>query len=514
MKSIIIILGLLVFPFSACRSAVPNNDRVLVTVKRTNYKITKTEMVEISWDWNEIVKRLPQLTIDNINVTDQHFSEPVQLSIHDYDGDKKPDQLVIQCLFQSGEPLYTYKVTADGDLASTLTKGKHENSQNFQINYLVPLSTRPALSNVNFSDRIVKSIINTYPKPAELSIIAPGKWTYEHGFFLNASYKLWQKTKKQEYFDYIKAWVDHFITPEGTFIPKAYDMAQYRLDDILPGRLCIFLYEQTGEEKYKKATEIFVEHLNKQPKTSDGGYWHKEIYPYQMWLDGIYMGDIFSMQYAQAFNQPEWYDESVKQIKLMHHHAHDPQTGLLYHGWDESKNPVWADPVKGTSPEFWGRAIGWYMMALVECLDYLPQNHPERKEVIQIFQELAKSVKNYQDPQSKLWYQVLDKGTQAGNWLETSCSAMFAYSFAKGYNQGFLDESYYTSAQETVDSILKDHIYVDDADDVHLDQTVKVGSLNLKNSRGDYSYYINCERRIDDFKGLAALLYATMELNN
>jgi unsaturated rhamnogalacturonyl hydrolase len=232
-----------------------------------------------------------------------------------------------------------------------------------------------------------------------------------------------------------------------------------------------------------------------------------------MWLDGIFMADVFSMQYAKAYNQPAWFDESIHQIKLIYDRTLDPQTGLLYHGWDESKNPVWAHPERGTSPEFWGRAVGWYLMALVESLDYIPENHPERKDVIKILQDVSAAVKKYQDPSSKLWYQVLDRGNQEGNWIETSCSAMFAYAFAKGHRQGFLDETYLTTANEAFKALLDQYVFVDDSGNLHLDQTVKIGTLNPKNSKGDFEYYITTERRIDDYKGLASLLFLSIELN-
>src|SRR6218665_1270209 len=181
-----------------------------------------------------------------------------------------------------------------------------------------------------------------------------------------------------------------------------------------------------------------------------------------MWLDGIYMGDVFSSHYAALFNKPEFFDEAIHQIKLISEHTTDPRTGLMYHGWDESKNKVWADQQKGTSPEFWGRAIGWYITALVECLDYIPENHPQRKEVITILQKLAKSVLNYQDAKSHLWYQVVDKGSQPGNWIETSASAMFTYAFAKGYRKGYLDKTYYAAAKKSFAALINDYIYFDD----------------------------------------------------
>jgi unsaturated rhamnogalacturonyl hydrolase len=208
-----------------------------------------------------------------------------------------------------------------------------------------------------------------YPDPSKLSIHSPGKWSYEYGLFLNAGFELWQRTKKQEYLDYMKKWADNFVDDKGQMTVQQYDVSEYKLDDILPGRLFISLYTVTKEEKYKIAAERFVDQLHHQPRTADGGYWHKQIYPHQMWLDGILMGDVFSAQFASVFKDPKGYDDAIQQIKIIAKHTTDPATGLMYHGWDESKNKIWAHPEKGTSPEFWSRAIGWYMMALVQCLD-------------------------------------------------------------------------------------------------------------------------------------------------
>ncbi|HET9054637.1 MAG TPA: glycoside hydrolase family 88 protein, partial [Cyclobacteriaceae bacterium] len=165
-----------------------------------------------------------------------------------------------------------------------------------------------------------------------------------------------------------------------------------------------------------------------------------------------------------------------------------------------------------TSPEFWARAIGWYAMALVDCLDFLPADHPEREAVIKIFQDVCASIKKYQQ-QNGLWYQVMSKEDQSGNWPEASASAMFTYAFAKGYNQQYLDKSFLDSAQKGYDAILNNFVYADDQGNVHLDQTVKIGTLNPKTSKGDFPYYISTERRINDYKGLASFLYASMELN-
>lgn len=487
--------------------------KLVFTVLRKNTPRPQQERAVIAIDWQEIMKRFPQARTLTFDVTDLNFGRKVNMYVADANNDGKPDNLVLNFDFTSNEPIYTFAITAGGTKVSTKAETVPANDK-VEITFLTayPDAVKKGNKIASWPDKIIESTMQFYPDPAGISINAPGQWNYEYGYFLNAAFVQWQRTKKDVYYQYIKRWADRYLDAEGNMTKEQYSVEEYKLDDILPGRLFLSLYDQTHEQKYKNAADKFADHLLHQPKTSDGGYWHKQIYPYQMWLDGIYMGDIFSMQYAVTFNNPEFIDEAIKQIKLISQHTTDPATGLLYHGWDESKNKVWADQQKGTSPEFWGRAIGWYSMALVECLDYIPQNHPQRKDVIQILQNLAKALVKYQDPKTNLWYQVIDKASQSGNWIETSCSAMFAYSLAKGYRKGYLEKSYYDKAQKAFDGLKQDYIYFDDSGKLYLEQTVKVGTLNPKSSKGDFDYYVAVERRINDYKGLASLLYASLEL--
>ena len=514
MKNLIFLFGICFLATITCQGAGQDPGRVLVSVRRV-YTIPETENTKLIFDWLELVKRIPSLKPTNLKVTDQHFGQLLPVQILDENSDGKPDKISFDYTFASAEPVFSFMVSADGKGSSVTKSPKIVIDSRMVLDYMLPCTTnlKGSKPDKSYAEQIVESTLHAYPNVKDLSIISPGKWTYEYGFFLNGTFKLWEKTKNENYITYIKQWVDNFITPDGKFKEGAYNMFEHRLDDILPGRLCISLYQLTGEEKYKKIADRFIVQLTNQPKTIEGGYWHKQIYPFQMWLDGIYMGDIFSMQYAAAFQSPQWFEESVKQIKLMYDHAYDPATGLLFHGWDESKNKVWADPVKGTSPELWSRAIGWYAMALIECLDYLPANHPERQNIQAMFQKLCESIRNFQDKKTGLWFQVINRGSLSDNWIETSASAMFTYAFAKGYHKNLLDKTYGDAAERAYAALISNYVYADSRGDIHLDQGVKVGSLNPKNSKGDYLYYISSERRLDDYKGLAALLYASIELN-
>lgn len=498
----------------ACAGAEP--DQVLITVKRNYAPIPKDkDNVTITVDWKELLSRMPQLKKNSPVVTDHNFGGLIGgIKLVDTDNDNLTDYLVFEYTFQSNEPVFTFLITPGKDKALSPVALEIVPDKRLTVSFLKPFAdyAKENGKDKNIASQLVQSTLNIYPDPKNFPVYAPNRWNYEYSFFFLGSYKLGKKTSTRAFIDYPKRWVDGFIEETGGFRKGVYEMEEYKLDDVIPARLAILFHQDTKQEKYKSVVDTIITQLERQPTTKEGGYWHKQVYEHQMWLDGIFMADVFSMQYAQAYNKPEWYDEAVHQIKLIYRHTKDDKTGLLYHGWDESKNPVWAHPEKGTSPEFWARAIGWYAMALAECLDYLPANHPEREAVIKIFQEVCASVKNYQH-QNGLWYQVIDKADQPGNWPEASASAMFTYAFAKGYNQQYLDKSFLASAQKGYDAILNNFVYADDQNNLHLDQTVKIGTLNPKTSKGDYQYYITTEKRIDDYKGLASFLYASIELN-
>lgn len=490
-------------------SAPAEKEKLLFVIKRNAEPIPSTEKAKIVLDLKEAVKRLPALAKSGFTITDWNFGKTVPSQLNDSDRNGVADQIVFDFTFTSNDPVYTFFIQPSKEKPSLISSEININPH-LEITYLT--SSGKSKSVNSWPDKIIESTMRFYLDATALTINSPGKWNYEVGIFLSAMYNQSHKTNNAAYLRYIKTWADRFINSEGKIDSVFYPVKEYKLDDIIPGRPALFLYEATKEEKYKTVADQLADQLLHQPKTSDGGYWHKKIYSNQMWLDGIYMGDVFSTHYAALFNKPEFFDEAIHQIKLIDQHTTDVKTGLMYHGWDESKNKVWADQATGTSPEFWGRAIGWYMTALVECLDYIPENHPERKEVVAILQKLSKSVLKYQDAKSNLWYQVVDKGNREGNWIETSGSAMFAYAFAKGCRKGYLDKSYQAAARKAFDSLINSYVYFDDAGKLYLDQTVKVGTLNMKTSKGDYAYYISTERRINDYKGLGALLYVSMEL--
>ncbi len=347
--------------------------------------------------------------------------------------------------------------------------------------------------------------------PARSQNGAPGRWTYEYGVVLKGIEGVWLSTGEGQYFAFIQKGMDSFVNADGTI--RTYNSADYNLDNINCGKNLLLLYKVTGQDKYRKAASLLREQLKTHPRTADGGFWHKKIYPYQMWLDGLYMAEPFYAEYAATFHEDAAFDDIAKQFILMESHSRDAKTGLMYHGWDESKQQKWANPTTGTSPNFWDRAMGWYAMALVDTLDYFPAQHPQRAELIAILNRLAKSVSKYQDAKSGLWYQVLDKSTEQGNYLESSGSSMFVYALAKGVRNGYLPVTYLPVAKRGYKGLVDQFIKTDTSGQTNLEGTVSVAGLGGNPYRdGSYQYYISEKVVTNDPKGVGAFLMASNEM--
>lgn len=337
----------------------------------------------------------------------------------------------------------------------------------------------------------------------------PQKWTYEQGVTAKAVEQVWYATGDGKYFNHIKAGMDFWLEPDGTH--KDYKLEEYNIDHITPGRAMLLLYKITGEAKYKKAIDLFREQLKTHPRTKEGGFWHKKIYPFQMWLDGLYMGEPFYAEYSAAFGEDN-YNDIANQFVWMETHARDAKTGLLYHGWDESRQQRWANKETGMSPHVWGRAMGWYAMALVDVLDTFPKNHPRRAELIAILQRLSEAIAKYQDKDG-LWWDIVDLAGKEKNYQESSASAMFVYALAKGVRQGNLPEKYLETARRGWAGIRKK--FIKELPDGNLDWegTVSVSGLGGNPYRdGSYAYYMSEKLRTNDAKGLGPAIMAAVEM--
>lgn len=323
--------------------------------------------------------------------------------------------------------------------------------------------------------------------------------------------RMFELTGEQKYYDFIEDNLEQYITEEGTI--KTYKYTDFNLDKISPGRALLYLYETTCEPKYKIAADTLRKQLQNQPRTENGGFWHKKRYPYQMWLDGLFMAEPFYALYTKEFENGKNYDDIVHQFANVYKHTVDENTGLLYHAWNENKEQKWADPETGKAPNVWGRAIGWYMMALVDVLDILPKDYQQRDTLVSILQNVSKALLNYRDEETGLWYQIIDQGDREGNYLESSCSAMFTYAFAKGANQGYLDQSFYKVAEDSFNQILKVFVTVNDCGFVDLHNTCSGAGLGGDPYRdGSFEYYINVPKATNDHKGYGPLIFAAIEL--
>ena len=312
-----------------------------------------------------------------------------------------------------------------------------------------------------------------------------------------------------KFFDYALAYADTMVNADGTV--KKYKVEEYSLDRINSGKFLFRIYEQTKDPKYKKALDLIRTQFDGQPRNEDGGFWHKKVYPHQMWLDGIYMGVPYLAEYAYRNNEPQAYQEVIKQIQLAKKHTYDPATGLLRHACDVSKTEKWADKQTGQSQHTWGRALGWYAMALVDVLDFIPKHEPGRDSVLVILNDIAKALKKYQSPEG-LWYQVMDRSGDEGNYLESSCSTMFVYSLFKAVRKGYIPASYFNVARKGYEGILNHFIKVDENGLVSITRACAVAGLGGKNYRsGDYNYYINETIRDNDPKAVGPFILASLE---
>jgi unsaturated rhamnogalacturonyl hydrolase len=363
---------------------------------------------------------------------------------------------------------------------------------------------QPAGDGHAWSVRMADSVIKRHTPAA-------AQWHYEHGLMLLAIERVWQATQEARFWNHVKDTVDLFIEPDGAI--RSYNLEEYNLDQINHGRVLFPLYRITGQERYRRAIMRLRQQLDSHPRTHSGGFWHKQIYPYQMWLDGLYMAGPFYAEFGRTFDEPAAFDDIAHQISLIEQHTRDPNTGLLYHAWDESRRQRWANPQTGCSPHFWGRAIGWYAMAIVDVLDYFPEHHARRAEIIAIFGRLAAALARVQDTATGLWYQVLDQGERAGNYPEASASCMFTYAIAKAVRKGYLPADQLAIARSGYQGILRDLITVDQQGLVTLERVCAVAGLGGSPYRdGSYEYYVAEPVRSNDYKGVAPFIMASLEL--
>lgn len=338
------------------------------------------------------------------------------------------------------------------------------------------------------------------------------KWDYTAGLALLAVLRVGDATGDARHGEYVRRNVDRLVQADGRI--TTYRTDDFNLDQINEGRLLFPLLARTGDARYRLAADRLRSQLRAQPRTSDGGFWHKQIYPQQMWLDGLYMAHPFYAEYARRFGEPEAFDDVARQFLLVARHLRDPRTGLYYHAWDAAHAQAWADPATGLSRHFWGRAVGWYMMAMVDVLQELPVAHRDRAAILDVLRDLADAVARVQDPVTGLWWQVLDQPNRRGNYLEASASSMFVYAFARGARLGYLDARFRRLADRGFDGLVRTLVVTGADGQPSLTGICKVAGLGGTPPRdGSYEYYVGEPVVSDDYKGVGPFILAALELH-
>ena len=346
------------------------------------------------------------------------------------------------------------------------------------------------------------------------------KWNYIDGCMIKAVLDLFYATREQKYFDFAKSFIDFYVDDNGAIL--GYNINEYNCDNINMGKVLFDLFEATGDEKYKKAIRLLYSQLQTHPRIDAGNFWHKKIYPNQVWLDGLYMVQPFYMNYEARFNELKNCRDILRQFENVYDIMRDKETGLFYHGYDESKQMFWADKTTGLSKNFWTRSIGWYTMALVDTAEKLDkQLNDEHKILRHHLKEALDAVLKTSDPITKMFFQVTNAPTREGNYgnyLETSGTCAIAYSLMKGTRLGYLPQNYYDYGREIFDSVVK-HKLVLTEETFELQDICLVAGLGGMPGKGDYQprdgtyeYYISEPRVSNDAKGVAPFLFAFCEI--
>lgn len=365
-------------------------------------------------------------------------------------------------------------------------------------------------SNLPWSVRMVESEMIRCPESWQLDFQPKLKWDYCHGLELQSMLDVYDRYGNRKIYDYALAYADTMVNADGTI--KMYKREEYSLDRINSGKFIFRIYEQTKDEKYKKALALMRSQLDEHPRNADGGFWHKKIYPNQVWLDGLYMGQPFYMEYETRFNDKKNYPDIFNQFFNVVKNMRDEKTGLYYHAYDSSKEMFWCDKTTGLSKNFWLRALGWYSMALLDTLTKADNSYqPAYDQLKQVFIDLMESMVKFQD-ESGMWYQVVNMGGREKNYLETSGSAIMAYSMLKGVRLGFLPESFRAYGEKAFHGICDRYLKEKDGR-LSLGGICLVAGLGGPQMRdGTYEYYMSEPVVEDDAKGVGPFLLAYTEI--
>ena len=432
--------------------------------------------------------------------------------------------------------IYVKDCKFNGVESGNTIKGETRNVkfENLFINSNIVLLEKPYK---HYSEWLTYSEMQRTPKSYLLDFATTPRWSYVMGIELEAMLDTYLKYGGNAILNYCKEYCDTMITADGNI--RNYKLEEYNLDNIRTGHFVTRMQELYPKEKNLKAIQLLMRQLEKQPRTvKDKVYWHKAIYSYQVWLDGIFMGLPFRVlaaplttsnlkPKAKSQKQKAIYDDAVNQISITYQRTLDPVTGLNRHAYDETRDMFWADKQTGLSQHCWGRAQGWYSMALIELLDALPEDYARRGELIELLKKDLDAIIKWQDPQTGLWYQVMDSPNREGNYLESTCSSMFAYVLLKAVRKGYVGEEYRQAGICAYEGIIDNFIHINNDKTISLTQCCSVAGLgpgiskkvlkaapNVKENRrrdGSYEYYLSEPIRDNDAKGVGPFIWASLE---
>lgn len=364
------------------------------------------------------------------------------------------------------------------------------------LNYIISDGALEDTGKVVFSVKFIdwsESVIESTLKRYTPSSFDP--WAYATALYLEGMYRTYIRTGDSRYYSFIHQWADLHIDNEGNI-----DKSINRLDDLLPGIIALHMYYQTDELKFKKAAENVRKVYNTYPRTTDNGFWHMQKKPNELWLDGLYMSMPFLVRYGKTFGEEEYcYAEAIHQYKTYASHLQDEETGLLFHAYDEDGSEPWATPPDNHSGEFWGRSVGWFVMGLVEILEIIPEDFEGREDLLVILEKALNGLANYQDKETGLWYQVINKGENPDNWLETSCSMMYSYAIKRAVQRGYVSDSLEITADKGWAGVLTKI-------SIHSDNLTYLVDICEGTGVGDYTFYINRAKLVNNNHGLGAFL--------
>jgi rhamnogalacturonyl hydrolase YesR len=350
----------------------------------------------------------------------------------------------------------------------------------------------------SLSLELADSILSRFPDPDDIPY---RRWCYVQGYVLSGLEKLYQFTADPRYWNYVVKFVDQHVTDDGDICGFKGDS----LDDIMAGTVIVAVYDKTGQGKYRMAANKIRAAFDDYPRNSDGGFWHARSLPHEMWIDGVFMGQMFLTRYgAVVGDQAYCFDEAVRQVLTLADHCRKGDTGLFLHAYDEARAADWADPATGLSPEVWSEGLGWYALILVETLHLLPVAHSERAQVMGILLDLIEGLRRTQDAVTGLWYQVVDRGSRADNWHDTSGSAMFVYAIQRAIDLGYVSGAEYGPVvQRGYDGILSKAV-------INQDELVDVyDACDGVCVQRSYADYVNYPKTVNAKEAVGGVLWAT-----